>query len=44
MQKSKEFYETLKHKVKEYFETHQQSEKGNWVLFSKSIILGAAWI
>ena len=39
MQKSKEFYEELKHRVKAHFETKQKSDKGNWNLFSKAIIL-----
>ena len=44
MQKSKEFYETLKHKVKEYFDTQKKSDKGNRYLYSKAIILFTSWI
>lgn len=37
--KSKEFYDTLKAKVKEYFEKKKISDKWNRVLYSKAIIL-----
>lgn len=44
MQKSKEFYAELKQQVKEYFEKKWVSDKGNWQLYSKAIILFVAWI
>jgi|GEM_PF-4642643 len=37
------FYETVKKKVKEYFAQTGKSEKGNWKLYWKTIILFAAW-
>ena len=44
MKKSKEFYDELKQSVKAYFAENQKSEKGNWNLFSKTIILFSVWI
>lgn len=44
MQKSKEFYEDLKKQVKAYFADQQKSDKGNWVLYTKTIILLTTWI
>lgn len=44
MQKSKDFYDDLKKQVKAYFDEHQKSDKGNWVLYSKTIILLSVWI
>lgn len=44
MKKSKEFYQDLQKSVKSYFADKQKSDKGNWNLFSKTIILFSAWI
>lgn len=44
MQKSKEFNELLKQKVKEYFQTKHISEKGNSSLYIKAIILLVVWL
>lgn len=41
---SKEFYNELKTKVKDHFETNNISDKGNRHLYSKTIILFVAWI
>ena len=42
--KSKEFYTELKTTVKDYFEQNNISDKGNWRLYWKTIILFIAWL
>lgn len=42
--KAKEFYDTLKSRVKEYFHTHNISDKGDWTLHLKTGILVGAWV
>lgn len=42
--KSKEFYIELKMRVKEYFDTNNISDKWNWHLYSKTIILFVLWL
>jgi linoleoyl-CoA desaturase len=44
MQSSKEFHEILKQKVKQYFESRKKSDKGNWSLYLKTVILFVAWL
>ena len=42
--RSKEFYTELKTTVKHYFEINNISDKGNWRLYWKTIILFLAWL
>jgi linoleoyl-CoA desaturase len=42
--KTKEFYETLKSRVKEYFEKNKISDKGNRKLYFKAVLLFLSWV